>query len=71
MFIGGREASRGVVIGWRFSPLWYLPTEYRMVKWVLTRHVTPTFYKNKIFCPHRSAYQIVVHMKNFSKINLV
>jgi hypothetical protein len=36
--------------------------------------VTPTFYRNKI-CPHRSAYknayQIVVHMKNFPKINLV
>jgi hypothetical protein len=38
-------------------------------------HVTPTFYKNKFFCPNRSAYknayQIVVHMKNFPKINLV
>jgi hypothetical protein len=33
--------------------------------------VTPTFYKNNFFCPHRSAYQIVVHMKNFPKINLV
>jgi hypothetical protein len=37
--------------------------------------VTPTFYKNKFFCPHRSAYknvyQIVVLMKNFPKINLV
>jgi hypothetical protein len=37
--------------------------------------VTPTFYKNNFFCANRSAYknayQIVVHMKNFSKINLV
>jgi hypothetical protein len=33
--------------------------------------VTPTFYKNKFFCANRSAYQIVVHMKNFPKINLV
>jgi hypothetical protein len=37
MFVGGREASRGVVIGWWFWPLWYLPMEYRIVKWVLTR----------------------------------
>jgi hypothetical protein len=37
--------------------------------------VTPTFYKNNFFCPNRSAYknayQIVVHMKNLPKINLV
>jgi hypothetical protein len=37
--------------------------------------VTPTFYKNKKFCANRSAYknayQIVVHMKNFPKINVV
>jgi hypothetical protein len=37
--------------------------------------VTPTFYKNTFFCANRSAYknayQIVVHMKNFPKINLV
>jgi hypothetical protein len=37
--------------------------------------ITPTFYKNNFFCPNRSAYknayQIVVHMKNFPKINLV
>jgi hypothetical protein len=32
--------------------------------------VTPTFCKNKIFCANRSAYPIVVHMKNFPKINL-
>jgi hypothetical protein len=33
--------------------------------------VTPTFYKNKKICANRSAYksayQIVVHMKNFQK----
>jgi hypothetical protein len=38
-------------------------------------HVTPTFYNNKFFSPNRSAYknayQIVVHMKNLPKINLV
>jgi hypothetical protein len=62
MFIGGREASRGVVIGWRFSPLWYLPMEYRMVKWVLTRRVTPTFYKNKNFV------HIGVHIKMHIKL---
>jgi hypothetical protein len=37
--------------------------------------VTPTFYKNRKICANRSAYknayQIVVHMKNFPKINLV
>jgi hypothetical protein len=34
-------------------------------------NVTPTFCKNNFFCANRSAYQIVVHMKNFPKINLV
>jgi hypothetical protein len=38
-------------------------------------YVTPTFYKNKFFCANRgaykNAYQIIVHMKNFQKINLV
>jgi hypothetical protein len=29
--------------------------------------VTPTFCKNKFFCANRSAYQIVVPMKNFPK----
>jgi hypothetical protein len=37
--------------------------------------VTPTFYKNKKNCANRgaykNAYQIIVHMKNFPKINLV
>jgi hypothetical protein len=37
--------------------------------------VTPTFYKNKYFSANRgaykNAYQIIVHMKNFQKINLV
>jgi hypothetical protein len=40
-------------------------------KWI----VTLTFYKNRKICANRSAYknayQIVVHMKNFPKINLV
>jgi hypothetical protein len=38
-------------------------------------YVTPTFYKNKKICANRgaykNAYQIIVHMKNFPKINLV
>jgi hypothetical protein len=42
---------------------------------VFNKAVTPSFYKNKFFCPNRSAYknayQIVVHMKNLPKINLV
>jgi hypothetical protein len=37
--------------------------------------VTPTFYKNKFFYANRNAYknayQIIVLMKNFPKINLV
>jgi hypothetical protein len=37
--------------------------------------VTPTFYKNKNICANRNAYknayQIIVLMKNFPKINLV
>jgi hypothetical protein len=37
--------------------------------------VTPTFYNNNFFCANRgaykNAYQIIVHMKNFQKINLV
>jgi hypothetical protein len=37
--------------------------------------VTPTFYKHNFFCANRgaykNAYQIIVHMKNFPKINLV
>jgi hypothetical protein len=37
--------------------------------------VTPTFYKNKKNCANRgaykNAYQIIVHMKSFPKINLV
>jgi hypothetical protein len=37
--------------------------------------VTPTFYKDKKICANRgaykNAYQIIVHMKNFPKINLV
>jgi hypothetical protein len=37
MFVKGKEASWGVVIGWRFSPHWYLSMEYRIVKWVHTR----------------------------------
>jgi hypothetical protein len=37
----GRDASRGVVIGPRFCPLRYLPMEYRIVKWVLTRQCLP------------------------------
>jgi hypothetical protein len=41
MFVGGREASWGVVIGWRFCPLRYLPIEYHTVKWVLTRRCLP------------------------------
>jgi hypothetical protein len=40
-----------------------------------SNNVTPTFYKNKKICANRSAYknayQIIVHMKNFPKINLV
>jgi hypothetical protein len=36
-----------------------------------TRSVTPTFYKNKKKCANRNAYQIIVLMKNFPKINLV
>jgi hypothetical protein len=32
--------------------------------------VTPTFYKDKIFCANRSACQIIVLVKNFPKINL-
>jgi hypothetical protein len=39
------------------------------------RGVTPTFYKNKKNCANRNAYknayQIIVLMKNFPKINLV
>jgi hypothetical protein len=41
----------------------------------VTCSVTPTFYKNKFFCANRSAYknayQIIVLVKNFPKINLV
>jgi hypothetical protein len=29
--------------------------------------VTPTFCKNKIFCANRSAYKIIVLVKNFQK----
>jgi hypothetical protein len=40
-----------------------------------SRGVTPTFYKNKKICANRNAYknayQIIVLMKNFPKINLV
>jgi hypothetical protein len=32
--------------------------------------VTPTFCKDKFFCANRSAYQIIVLVKNFPKINL-
>jgi hypothetical protein len=39
--LGGGEASRGIVIGWRFCPLRYLPMKYRIVKWVLTRRCLP------------------------------
>jgi hypothetical protein len=35
------------------------------------KSVTPTFYKNKLFCANRgaykNAYQIIVHMKNIQK----
>jgi hypothetical protein len=41
MFVGGRESSRGFVIGWRFCPLRYLPKKYHIVKWVLTRRCLP------------------------------
>jgi hypothetical protein len=41
MFVGGREASWGIVIGWRFCPLQYLPMEYRIVKLVPTRRCLP------------------------------
>jgi hypothetical protein len=34
------------------------------------RAVTPTFYKDNFFCANRSAYQIIVLVKNFPKINL-
>jgi hypothetical protein len=37
IFFGGKEASRGVVIGWRFCPHWYMSMEYRIVKWDHTR----------------------------------
>jgi hypothetical protein len=37
IFFGGKEASRGVVIGWRFCPHWYLSMEYCIVKWDHTR----------------------------------
>jgi hypothetical protein len=37
MFVGGKEASQGVIISWRFCPHWYMSMEYRVVKWVLTR----------------------------------
>jgi hypothetical protein len=42
MFVRGREASRGIVIGWRFSPLRYLSMEYYIAKWVVTRQCIPT-----------------------------
>jgi hypothetical protein len=32
--------------------------------------VTPTFYKNKFFGANRSAYKIIVLVKNFPKTNL-
>jgi hypothetical protein len=38
---GGKEASRGVVIDWRFCPHWYLSTQYCIVKWVLIRQWLP------------------------------
>jgi hypothetical protein len=41
IFVGGKEASWGVVIGWRFCPHWYLSMKYRIVKWVLTRQWLP------------------------------
>jgi hypothetical protein len=41
MFVGEREASQGIVIGWRFCPLWYMSMEYRIVKWILTRRCLP------------------------------
>jgi hypothetical protein len=30
-----------IVIGWKFCSLRYLPMEYRIVKWVLTRRCLP------------------------------
>jgi hypothetical protein len=37
---------------------------------VYVNTVTPTFYKNKKICANRSAYKIIVLVKNFPKINL-
>jgi hypothetical protein len=41
MFVGGGEASWGVVISWRFCPLRYMSMEYCIAKWVLTRRCLP------------------------------
>jgi hypothetical protein len=41
MFVGGKEASWGIVIGWRFCPHWYMFMEYCIVKWVPTRRCFP------------------------------
>jgi hypothetical protein len=69
-------------IGYRYIELVRGKKDFLMIR-ALSDHkllhnslnVTPTFYKNKFFCANRSAYknayQIVVHMKNFPKINLV
>jgi hypothetical protein len=42
----------------------------RVEREAMRGNVTPTLYKDKIFFANRSAYQIIVLVKNFPKINL-